>query len=230
MVRYRVGNKNDYLTLEESARMLGKPNSFLKSLMSEGKLSARLAGGSWWISIRDLEELRENLQAEREIVHNYLSAKSEKPHQPSTFKRSSRGQPDKKTRLSKDRVAPVDGQNTAIAKESRKQRRIKELERRISEMKPALEKIFRKRQKMISQGRVPTINKPSLKLLRECRKLQNELDRLQGQPRWDKHLKRKSTSKKPEKPNKKGRNVQGTRGYFAEPGQFGEKRYWFNEE
>jgi hypothetical protein len=49
-----VGNKNDYLTLEDSARMLGRPVSMLKSVMSEGKIGARLAGGRWWISVRDI--------------------------------------------------------------------------------------------------------------------------------------------------------------------------------
>ena len=56
-----VGNKNDYLTLEESARMLGKPVSVLKNALAEGKLGARLAGGRWLIGVRDLEELSRKL-------------------------------------------------------------------------------------------------------------------------------------------------------------------------
>jgi hypothetical protein len=74
MARYRMGNKNDYFTLEDSARMLGKPNSFLKSLMSEGKLGANLAGGRWWISVKDHEELRRNLPCEQgNVVHTFFS-------------------------------------------------------------------------------------------------------------------------------------------------------------
>lgn len=56
-----MGNKNDYLTLEDSARMLGRPVSVLKSVLSEGKVSATLSGGRWMISIRDLEKVRESL-------------------------------------------------------------------------------------------------------------------------------------------------------------------------
>ena len=56
-----MGCKNDYLTLEESARVLGRPVSFLKGALSEGKLGAKLAGGRWLISARDLEGLRRNL-------------------------------------------------------------------------------------------------------------------------------------------------------------------------
>ena len=56
-----MGNKNDYLTLEDSARMLGRPVSVLKSVMSEGKIGAKLAGGRWWISLRDIEKIRESL-------------------------------------------------------------------------------------------------------------------------------------------------------------------------
>src|SRR5215210_5474457 len=41
--------------------MLGRPVSVLKSVMSEGKIGARLAGGRWWISVRDIEKIRESL-------------------------------------------------------------------------------------------------------------------------------------------------------------------------
>ncbi len=56
-----MGNKNDYLTLEDSARMLGRPVSVLKSVLSEGKVSATLSGGRWMISVRDIEKIRESL-------------------------------------------------------------------------------------------------------------------------------------------------------------------------
>ena len=59
-----MGNKNDYLSLEESARLLGRPVSFLKNVLSEGKLSAKLAGGRWLVSVRDLERLRQTLSSE----------------------------------------------------------------------------------------------------------------------------------------------------------------------
>jgi hypothetical protein len=45
-----MGNKKDYLTLDESALMLGRPVPFLTNLLSEGKLGAKLAGGRWLIA------------------------------------------------------------------------------------------------------------------------------------------------------------------------------------
>src|SRR5215208_967379 len=87
-----MGKKNDYLTLEDSARLLGRPNDFLKTLMSEGKLGAKLAGGRWWISVRDLEELRQNLPSGPEkVVHNVLTdTRPRKPPQkPERLDRSS---------------------------------------------------------------------------------------------------------------------------------------------
>ncbi len=38
--------------------MLGMPVPFLKTLMSQGRLGAKLAGGRWLLSVRDLERLR----------------------------------------------------------------------------------------------------------------------------------------------------------------------------
>ncbi len=224
-----MGNKNDYLTLEESARMIGRPDSFLKALMSEGKLGAKLAGGRWWISVRDLEELRQNLPLEPEkVVHNFLSDPSERPQRNSTSQVASR-RSDTRTGANKNEMISVNRRGAAVTAGTKKQRRIRDLEREISRMRPALERIIQKRQKLISQGRVPNTNKPSKELLQKWRRLQDELDRLQGKPRWDRHIKRKSTSKKSENPSKKGRNSGGIKGYYAGPGGK-EKRYWFNEE
>lgn len=72
-----MGNKNDYMTLEESAQRLGRPLSVLKTVMSEGKISAMLSGGRWLISVRELEKLRASLPPEpMKVVHNQLSRDS----------------------------------------------------------------------------------------------------------------------------------------------------------
>ncbi len=81
-----VGNKNDYLTLEESARLLGRPVSVLKSALAEGKLGAKLAGGRWLISVRDLEELRQKLPCQKENVGSGFDANGT----PATSKGASR--------------------------------------------------------------------------------------------------------------------------------------------
>src|SRR5215217_8932729 len=56
-----MGNKNDYLTLEDSARMLGRPVSVLKSVMNENNITQTYREGRWSIKLRDLEKVRESL-------------------------------------------------------------------------------------------------------------------------------------------------------------------------
>lgn len=74
---HQVGNKNDYLTLEESAQMLDRSVSFLKTFISQGKLSAKLAGGQWLISVRDLDKLKKSPPPEPEkIIQDFLSTPS----------------------------------------------------------------------------------------------------------------------------------------------------------
>ncbi len=69
-----MGNKNDYLTLEEAAQMLGRPVSVLQTVITEEKLSTKLVGGCWKISLRDYEKLCANLPEEPEkVVHNFRS-------------------------------------------------------------------------------------------------------------------------------------------------------------
>jgi hypothetical protein len=224
-----VGNKNDYLTLEEAARMLGRPVSSLQGVMSEMKLTAKLAGGCWQISVRDYEKLRENLPPEPEkVVHNFLSERSEKPQRNSTFQVTSR-QDSTRVSARKDKESNSANERSDLY-ETRKQLRIKALETEIRIIRPALERIIRQRQAAILRGNVPPMNRPSKDLLRKWRKLQDELDRLQGKPKWDKHITRKGASKKVEKPNKKGRNTGGIKGYYAGPEAIRGKRYWFNEE
>ncbi len=46
-----------YLTIEEAAQKLGRPPSWVKGQICEGKLGATLAGGCWLISSEDLDKL-----------------------------------------------------------------------------------------------------------------------------------------------------------------------------
>lgn len=195
-----MGNQNDYLTLEESARMLGRPVSMLKSVISEGKLNAKLSGGRWLISVRDLEIVQQELSPQPEkVAQNSLSDRPEVPQRSSTSQVAS-GRSSTRTGVDGDQRNARDRRNGAVSEETRKQRRIKELESAIRRMRPALERIIRKRQKMISQGRVPSINKPSKKLLQDWRKLQDELDQLQGKGKWNKPP-RKRVPKKTQRRN-----------------------------
>jgi|SRR5215203_627235 len=68
-----MGNRNDYLPLEEASRMLGRPVSLL-DVLGEEEVTAKLTGGRWVISERDIEKLRANLPEEPEtVVHNFLA-------------------------------------------------------------------------------------------------------------------------------------------------------------
>src|SRR5215211_2665948 len=44
-----MGNRNDYLPLEEASRMLGRPVSLL-DVLGEEEVTAKLTGGRWVIS------------------------------------------------------------------------------------------------------------------------------------------------------------------------------------
>ncbi len=88
-----MGNKNNYLTLEDSAQLLGKPTSWLKGIISRGEIGAKLSGGRWLIALRDLDKLRANLPLEPEtVIHNFLSPPSTKEQQ-ATPKRKERSGP-----------------------------------------------------------------------------------------------------------------------------------------
>ncbi len=77
-----MGKSNDYLTLEQSSRILGRPVSFLKTLLSKGEVGAKLAGGQWLIAARDLDELLETLPPESEkVVHDFLTKRPQKKRQ-----------------------------------------------------------------------------------------------------------------------------------------------------
>jgi hypothetical protein len=76
-----MGKQNNYLTLEESGRVLGKPASWIKDIIARGDLGAKLSGGRWLISVRDLDTLRVNLPPEQKnTVHTFLTnSTSSKP-------------------------------------------------------------------------------------------------------------------------------------------------------
>lgn len=68
-----MGNKNDYLTLEDAARMLGRPLVVLKRAISDNRITQTYTRGHWSIRVRDLEGLRQGLPPEPErAVHNSL--------------------------------------------------------------------------------------------------------------------------------------------------------------
>ena len=114
-VTYRgiqVGSKNDYLTLEQSAQVLGKPTSWLKGRLSRGELGAKLSGGQWLIAARDLDKVRADMPPEPEkVVHDFLTDIPPKrtPHvQSSESKGKAKGRSDPKRGTSKPSLGEPD--------------------------------------------------------------------------------------------------------------------------
>lgn len=74
-----------YLTIEETAKKLGRPASWVKDQICEGKLGATLAGRRWLISSHDSDELLFNnppaYELPEKIVHDLLPDRPAKgPH------------------------------------------------------------------------------------------------------------------------------------------------------
>ena len=125
---HRVGNKNDYLTLEESARVLGKPVSSLKTCISEGKVSAKLAGGRWLISVRNLDKLKRSLPPQVEkTVHSFLAGIPAKEQQ-----RVPRTKPKTKTNDTSQKRSQA---SNVPRTKSEFEKRIKDLNKQIREIR-----------------------------------------------------------------------------------------------
>lgn len=97
---------SNYLTIEETAKKLGRPASWVKDQICEGKLGATLTGRQWLISRQDFDELLLNNpppDTPRKVVHNFL------PDRPKVKPQSTR----------KDRIASKSAQRSAPARRSK---------------------------------------------------------------------------------------------------------------
>ncbi len=83
-----------YLTIEETAKKLGRPASWVKDRICDGKLGATLVGRRWLISPQDFDKLLLNNPPPREpskIVHNLLPDRpARKPHTSQSDQNASR--------------------------------------------------------------------------------------------------------------------------------------------
>src|SRR5918999_5753608 len=66
---------SDYLTIEETASKLGRPASWVKEQICEGKLGATLAGRQWLIPSPEVDALMSDNSLPHppsNVVHNFL--------------------------------------------------------------------------------------------------------------------------------------------------------------
>jgi hypothetical protein len=243
--RYGVGNKNDYLTLEDSARMLGRPNSFLKSLMSEGKLGAKLAGGRWWISVRDHEELRRNLPREQgNVVRTFLSdTPSRKPPQkPKRIAGSNLRTVQTPTHASKDRGEELrqldDRVRNLAAQIAAKLAYVVEGKAVWNKVRADSYKLNKSRRAALPNGVVALLaelqkTKQRYILLREVKRYKGVLRSSSEWDLWRAAKVKQVTPKKRAKkrvvaPSRKPKRAIGVTGYSGM--NLSKKRYWFAEE
>ena len=70
--------QSDYLTIEETARKLGRPTVWVKEQICQGKLDANLSGRQWLIPSYEVDRLTpDNLPPHQsgDMVHNFLPAR-----------------------------------------------------------------------------------------------------------------------------------------------------------
>jgi hypothetical protein len=193
-----VGNKNDYLTLEESALTLGRPVSFLTATISEGKLSAKAAGGRWLISLRDLDKLKRSLPPDPErIVPDFISDIPPKKPQPIPSTK-----PTIKTR---DTPAAKSGASNSTPTESEPRRRMKDLDKQIRGINEQIKAEAQRHRRAVRSG--SHSSKAALKnLLRQLWQLKKQ--RYEAQAALSKEAQaRKKQTKKPKAKKQRGRSI-----------------------
>lgn len=100
-----------YLTIEETARKLGMPASWVKGQICEGKLGATLSGRRWLIPAQESDKLLRDEPPARiseEPVPNFLNRPAGKARStPKAQKRSSRTRGDQPARSAKGSLPPA---------------------------------------------------------------------------------------------------------------------------
>ncbi len=239
-----MGNKNDYLTLEDSAQALGKPTSWMKGIISRGELGAKLSGGRWLIALRDLDKLRADLPPEPEtVVHKFLSDNS--PPRPDQIKRSAQ-------RPSFDAVPrklpPAGNRNKELEMMDREVRSLVarvEVELACLSGGKAIWNKLRKDGYSLNTERRKSLPKNLVKLLEDLQRTKRryiplrETERykrlLSSSPEWNlvrvaKKVGVAQTKRSKSAPDTtKAVHIGGIDGYYA-GNYLATKRFWFNEE
>jgi excisionase family DNA binding protein len=171
-----------YLTIEETARKLGRPASWVKDQICEGKLGATLAGRQWLISPQDFDELLLNYALPREpakIVHNFLPDRPKsKPHSTLNDQKASRSaQRSEASRRSRKSSSPAKERRPKKDKDWKPTltQKIKELDREFDQLSSHLRSATLEYRAAIKSGK--KVNPPN-DLLRQWKTAKAELKRL----------------------------------------------------
>jgi len=135
----------DYLTIEETASKLGRPASWVKEQICEGKLGATLAGRQWLILSHEVDTLITDNSLPRQstpVVHNFLPDRpSRKSYNSRNDERASR--PNSRREVTERSRKPPPSAKNGRAKQRKGSRptltqKIKELDRRFDQQSTEL--------------------------------------------------------------------------------------------
>ena len=177
-----MGNKNDYLTLEDSARMLGRPLSVVKRVLTNNNISQTYREGHWSIKVRDMEKLRENLPPESEkTVDNPPAEKAANGRmgtatRPTNTRSANKISGGKRT----TKPAPIKKDHRNLKSEDRSVilKRIADLDFRIDEMSIDLRQRIDNYQASLGKAGNSKRHKPPTVLLKEWEEAIRKLDRM----------------------------------------------------
>ena len=169
-----------YLTIEETARKLSRPASWVKDQICEGNLGATLAGRQWLISPQDANELlRKNTPPPKpgKIVHNFLQDRPARESH-STQNEQNAGRPTRKngaterSRKSSHSAKNKQPVRTAKDKKPTLTQRIKDLDREFDRLSNGLKAAMLKYRAAIKSGKTV---KPPNNLIHRWRTAKAEL-------------------------------------------------------
>jgi hypothetical protein len=235
-----------YLTIEEVARKLCRPDSWVKGHILDGKLGATLSGRRWLIAPKDFEELlliNPPPPEPSQTVHNFLPERPAK--KPSRPQRAQKAPVQARTskRAQQSNKSPSSRRVGSMKKSKGKRplltQRIKDLDHDFDQLCTRLQTEMLKYKVAVKSGK--KVGLPT-SLLREWKATRAELLFLLAKARAKglvlpadlsvnkMHTQRSDDWSPPKQPTSETpKVVGGIEGYYAGPGQ-PEKRHWFNEE
>jgi excisionase family DNA binding protein len=169
----------DYLTIEETASKLGRPASWVKERICEGKLGATLAGRQWLILSHEVDALMTDNSLPHQpsnVVHNFL------PDRPSGKSSNSRNdekasRPNSRSEVTERSRKPPPSAKNSRAKERKGSRptltqKIKELDRKFDQQSTELKTAMLEYRVAVKSGKKA---RPPRNLLRQWKSAKEEL-------------------------------------------------------
>jgi hypothetical protein len=176
--------RSDYLTIEETASKLGRPASWVKEQICEGKFGASLAGRQWLIPSHEVDKLLPDNPLSNQpsrIVHNFQPDRpSRKAYNARNGEKASR--PNSRNEATKRSTKPPPSAKDSPAKKWKDGRptltqKIKELDRKFERQSTELKAAMLEYRVAVESGKKA---KPPRNLLRQWKSAKAELKHLVG--------------------------------------------------